>query len=446
MIVRIVFGLILVAMFFLIGSVNQKNSLAEEEAVAAKKAPKAPNVASAEQLIPEKVTLGTDALFTGIPGDGALTLAQIKTWLENSRNHIAIKPALPFGMAGDMKIPKDNPLTRAKIELGRQLFFDKRLSKDGTVSCATCHDPNHGYAADTEFGVGIQNQKGNRNSPTAFNRIFSSKQFWDGRASSLESQAIGPIANPIEMGNTHKACVATVIGIEGYKIQFDAIFPLDGVTIKNIGKAIASFERALITGPAPFDYYKDLLMLEEAYSHLSFSKGTFAGDIEFLRKSKPKLFKEWQERQNRSLEHPISESAKRGYKLFFLAKNQCSECHAWENFTDERYYNLGVGMNSDKPDLGRFLASKRAADQGAFKTPTLRNIAQTAPYMHDGSQKTLEEVIEWYAKGGHPNKYLSNKINKLDLTEQDKKDLVEFMIALTGKLPKVETGRLPIAD
>jgi cytochrome c peroxidase len=139
----------------------------------------------------------------------------------------------------------------------------------------------------------------------------------------------------------------------------------------------------------------------------------------------------------------MSDSAKRGRDLFFSTKSNCSACHVGANFTDELYHNLGVGMASEKPDLGRFDQTKLEKDKGAFKTPTLRNIELNAPYMHDGSQKTLEEVVEWYAKGGHANPYLSDKIKKLELSAQDKTDLVEFMKALTGPLPVVNEGRLP---
>jgi cytochrome c peroxidase len=139
----------------------------------------------------------------------------------------------------------------------------------------------------------------------------------------------------------------------------------------------------------------------------------------------------------------MSDSAKRGRDLFFSAKSNCSACHVGVNFTDELYHNIGVGMDAAKPDLGRFAETKVEKDKGAFKTPTVRNIAQSGPYMHDGSQKTLEEVVEWYAKGGHANPYLSDKIKKLDLTAQDKADLVDFMKSLTGPLPQVETGKLP---
>ncbi len=199
---------------------------------------------------PHQVVLGTADLYRGIPGDRTLSVAQIEQWLANPENHEILEVELPKGLdLGRNQIQgiDETPLTRAKIELGRQLYFDTRLSADGTVSCASCHDPEMGYAKDTQFGVGINGQQGGRNSPVAYNRIVSGKQFWDGRAGSLEEQAVGPIANPIEMGHTHEGCVKSLSDIEGYRIQFEKIFP-DGVTIDNVGKAIASFERAIVTG------------------------------------------------------------------------------------------------------------------------------------------------------------------------------------------------------
>ena len=238
------------------------------------------------------------------------------------------------------------------------------------------------------------------------------------------------------MGNTHENCVKTVAAIAGYQRQFEAVFE-DGVTIDNIGRALATFERAIVTGPAPWDYYQELASFEE----------TFAADIEFLDELKEddeELYKEYMALKKASKEHPISESAIRGGKLFFSDKASCTACHVGVNYADEKYHNLGVGMTAKELDLGRFAETGEDKDRGAFKTPTVRNISQTAPYMHDGSQQTLLEVVEWYAKGGHPNKYLSKDIKKLDLSAQDKKDLVEFMAkGLLGKLPKVEQGRLP---
>ena len=387
---------------------------------------------------PQTVLLGGDELTAGIPGAGQLTVEQINAWLAAVKNHEPLKVELPLGLAagaGQIFIPKDNPLTRAKIELGRQLYFDPRLSADNTISCATCHAPDSGWAKQTRFGVGIGGLTGGRNSPTSYNRILSSLQFWDGRAATLEDQAIGPIANPIEMGYTHDECVAALKKIPGYVVQFEKIFPGEGLTIKTIGKAIASFERTIVTNPSPADFYEPLYAFEKVFKDELADLKSFAAD-------NPDEYAQYVAMKKASDAHPISDSAKRGRELFF-GKANCTACHVGANFTDEKYHNLGVGMDAAKPDLGRYEITKNATDRGAFKTPTIRNVAQTAPYMHDGSQKTLEEVVEWYDKGGHPNPHLSDKMKKLGLTAQEKKDVVEYMRALTGLFPKVATGRLP---
>lgn len=413
----------------------------KKEAAAHAKKEQLPTEKIAEAAKPaaeEEVLLGIDDLTKGIPGDGALTTEQIKKWLDDPKNQAVLKPTLPQGLAmgaGQIAGVDKNPLTRAKIELGRQLYFDGRLSKDGTISCGSCHAPEFGYAKNTQFGIGVGGQQGGRNSPVAYNRIVSSLQFWDGRADSLEAQAVGPIANPIEMSNTHEACVATIKGIDGYRLQFEKVFP-DGVTIDNVGKAIASFERSLVTGTSPWDYY-------EAFKTFSDANKEDLADLAALKKDDPELFAKYESLKKAADEHPISDSAKRGGEIFFGDKGSCTACHVGANFTDEKYHNLGVGMEKPEPDLGRFVITKDEKEKGAFKTPTVRNVELTAPYMHDGSQKTLEEVVEWYDKGGHPNQWLDEKIKPLKLTAEQKADLVAFMKALTGPLPKVETGRLP---
>jgi cytochrome c peroxidase len=381
----------------------------------------------------EKVKLGDPTLTAGIPGSGPLTVDQVKTWLGAPKNHLVLEPELPMGLSAGANLVAGldvNPLTRAKIELGRQLYFDPKLSADGSVSCADCHHPDEGFARHTTFGVGIKGQEGNRNSPASYNRLLSSVQFWDGRALSLEEQAKGPIANPIEMGNTHEKAVADLKKIDAYRLQFEKIFS-DGVTIDNVAKAIASFERVLVSGPSPYDYYDRVRSIEKGVGP----------DLATLEEDDPELFAQWQEAKKVSAAHPISESARRGYDIFFTDRGRCSTCHVGANLSDEKYHNLGVGMEKKDPDLGRFVVTKVEADKGAFKTPTIRNVALTAPYMHDGSQETLEEVVEWYDKGGHPNAHLSDKIVPLKLSEQEKKDLVEFMKACTGPFPKVEPAR-----
>jgi len=390
------------------------------------------SVANADTI---KVKLGTPELTAGIPGDGDLTGAQLDAWLAREDVHQIIEPELPLGLsaaAANISIPKDNPMTKAKIELGRQLYFDTRLSGDNTISCASCHHPDDSFGRKTRFGIGVRDQEGGRNSPVSFNRIVSGPQFWDGRADSLEAQAVGPIANPIEMGNTHENVVKTLKGITGYAKQFEKIFD-DGLNIDNVGKALATFERAIVTAPAPYDYLEFRKQIEENYDE---------EDLADLKEDEPELFERFQVAKKATAN--LSELAVKGRDLFFSEKSNCTACHAGANFADEKYHNLGVGMEAAKPDIGRAEVTKEEKDTGAFKTPTVRNVALTPPYMHDGSQKTLEEVVEWYAKGGHANPHLSDKMKKLELSDVEKQSLVAFMKeALTSELPKVQPGRLP---
>ncbi len=404
---------------------------APSEEKPAEEKPAQPPVEEESSKSSSKVKLGSPELTAGIPGEGPLKIEEIETWINDPRNHETLEVELPLGLAaGASQIQglDKNPLTRAKIELGRQLYFDPRLSVDVTVSCASCHNPDEGFARHTQFGIGVKGQQGGRNSPVSYNRILSGAQFWDGRAASLEDQAVGPIANPIEMGHTHEACVICLGGVPGYKLQFEKIF--GQVDIESVGKALASFERAIVSAPAPFDYYERFRNFEKA------GREEFEDDPEQLAK--------YDEAAAGAKEHPMSDSAKRGRDLFFSEKSNCTACHVGANFTDEKYHNLGVGMDKEKPDIGREDFTGDAKDRGAFKTPTIRNVALSAPYMHDGSQKTLEEVVEWYAKGGHANPNLDAKIKKLDLSDQDKADLVEFMKqGCTSDFPKVERERIP---
>ncbi len=401
-------------------------------------APKEEPAPTETEAATETVTLGTAELTSGIPGEGPLKVTEIQAWLDKPENHVTLNVVLPMGLSAGQSAIKGldkNPLTRAKIELGRQLYFDKRLSADNTISCADCHHPDEGWARHTQFGEGIDGQTGNRNSPVSYNRILSDAQFWDGRAGSLEEQAVGPIANPIEMGNTHEKAVATLKGIEGYVIQFEKIFP-DGITIDNVGKALASFERAVVTNPSPYDYNEAILAMRKAF-------GDELDDLEALKEDDPQLHAKYTAALAEAEKHPMSDSAKRGREIFFTAKGGCTACHVGPNLTDEKYHNLGVGMDAAEPDLGRYAVSNEDVDRGAFKTPTIRNVAQTAPYMHDGSQNTLEEVVAWYDKGGHPNPHLSKDIKALNLTAEEQMDLVEFMNACTGEFTPVVQDRLP---
>jgi cytochrome c peroxidase len=309
---------------------------------------------------------------------------------------------LPLGLKSAPEIPSDNPVTDAKVELGKLLYFDKRISADGTVSCANCHDPAKGWTDRAPVSTGIKGQKGGRSAPTVLNSAYMDVQFWDGRAKTLEDQAKGPIQNPLEMGSTHEGTVKRIAGVKGYAPLFKAVFGDEKVDIDRVAKAIATFERTVLTGNSPYDRWQ-------------------AGDMEAM-----------------------SEAAVRGHALFNnSAKGNCAICHDGFNFSDSDFHNLGVGLRTAKPDLGRFEVTKLEKDKGAFRTPTLRNLADTAPYMHDGSEKTLEAVVAFYNKGGEKNPHLDGRIHPLGLSPEESADLVAFMNALNGDKVEIEAPKLP---
>lgn len=297
--------------------------------------------------------------------------------------------------------PADNPPTPEKIELGKQLYFDPRLSSDNTISCASCHDPKKGWSNGEATAAGVGGQRGGRSAPSILNSAYAKFQFWDGRAASLEQQALGPIANPIEMNLPHDQMVARLNAIEGYRTQFQKIFGSDA-TPDAVAKAIAAFERTVLSGNAPYDRFK-------------------AGDSSAL-----------------------SAQAQAGRALFF-GKANCSSCHSGPSFTDGAFHNVGVGMAVDPPDAGRQAHSKLAGDLGAFKTPTLRDIARSAPYMHDGSLASLEEVVDYYDRGGTPNKYLDEEIFPLKLSAEEKAALVTFLKegVASDNYPDITPPQLP---
>jgi cytochrome c peroxidase len=238
---------------------------------------------------------------------------------------------------------------------------------------------------------------------------------------------VGPIANPIEMGFTHEGVVERLRGIPAYRRQFDKVF--GELTIERVGQAIAAFERVLVTAPSPYDVGEEWRRLQ------SLDADDLADD--------PELARRHAAAKVAAAAQPLSESAARGREIFFGTKGNCSACHVGANLADEKFHNIGIGMDRPEPDPGRFAVSKDTKDTGAFKTPTVRNVALTGPYMHDGSIATLEEVVEWYDKGGHANPFLSEKVKPLKLSAEEKADLVAFMQACTGPTPTVETGRLP---
>lgn len=312
---------------------------------------------------------------------------------------VAETGGVPLGLP-ELGIDLDDPQMQQMVALGEQLYFDPRLSRDQTVSCASCHSPRFGFSDGRPVSIGIHGQKGGRNAPTTINRAWSGPQFWDGRAASLEDQALGPIQNPIEMGFTLEELEERLNAIEGYRNQFQAVFETD-VTAENVGKAIAAFERTLLSGDSDWDRDR-------------------AGD-----------------------ENALSPEAQRGRELFF-GKANCFQCHTPPNFTDEEYHNLGVGTQWPEPDVGRFAVTGEDRDWAAFKTPTLRDVELSAPYMHDGSLRTLDEVVELYNSGGIPNQHLSPHMKPLGLTDQEESDLVAFLRALTGRdRPEMAAPPLP---
>lgn len=286
-------------------------------------------------------------------------------------------------------IPEANGDSGGIVELGRTLYFDPRLSADDTISCSSCHSPDHGFSDNKTVSTGIRGQTGVRNSPTVINRLYGKSQFWDGRAISLEEQAKGPLINPVEMGmKDHNAVVAKLKGIKGYAEWFKRVFGRD-LNIDDLVKAIATFERTIVSDDSNYDRY-------------------ISGD-----------------------QSALNASERRGFEVF-QGKGQCIICHGGDNFTDESFHNLGVGIDKPNPDLGRYSQTRDEQDKGAFKTPTVRDIASTAPYMHDGSEKTLEDVVEFYKRGGTPNPNLDMAMKRLDLDQQESEDLVAFMKSLSG--------------
>ena len=292
----------------------------------------------------------------------------------------ADRPGIPLGLDAYLPVPEDNPLTKEKAALGRELFFETRLSRDGSLSCATCHDPKRAFTDGRPVAIGVFGRKGTRRAPTLINRAYGKAFFWDGRNATLEEQVVQPILNPAEMDLPLDEAVA----------RLQPHYP--GLTTRTLSHALASYVRTILSGDSPFDRY-------------------VAGDREAL-----------------------SEDARLGLRIF-RGKGNCTSCHLGPNLTDERFHNTGVGYSDERfADLGRALVSKLPEDEGAFKTPTLREIARTAPYMHDGTLATLDDVVEEYDRGGKRNPRLDPEIRPLHLTPEEKRALVVFLRALSGRV------------
>ena len=282
-------------------------------------------------------------------------------------------------------------MTPEKVELGKMLYFDTRMSKDGTISCATCHDPKMAWAEHEPTSTGIAHQKGARNSPTVINAAYATSQFWDGRAKTLEDQAVGPVENPIEMGHTMTAVVAHLSTIPDYQERFKKVFGT-GVTKENFAKAIAAFERTVLSGDSPYDRF-------------------VAGD-----------------------QSAMNDAQRRGWELF---RDNCATCHTQPLFSNYRFFNAGVGSEKPTADEGRKKVTGKDSDLGKFRVPALRNVADTAPYFHDGSAAKLEDAVALMAAGGKNNPKLSEmlkSVREANLGAKEQKDIVAFLGALRASI------------
>ncbi len=333
-----------------------------------------------------------------------------------------IDPGVDFvelGSVPDPVGPPDNPITKEKTELGKLLFFDPRLSGSGQVSCASCHEPELGWADGRTVSFGHDRQPGKRNAPTVMNAGFKTFQFWDGRAASLEEQALGPIGNPIEMHGEIDQVAQRISGIPGYQEKFRAAFgePAEGealISPLRIAQAIATFERTVTSGRSRFDAFV------------------------------------------RGRADALSDSALRGLHLF-RTDARCVNCHHGPNFTDNRFHNLGLSHygNPRLEDRGRWLVTKDPKDMGAFKTPTVRNVTRTVPYMHSGLFATLDEVLRLYNVGMFDLRPRKDQLNDplfpkkspllhdLGLNDQDLEDLKAFLQALEEPRVVVRMPELP---
>jgi cytochrome c peroxidase len=296
--------------------------------------------------------------------------------------------------------PAHNVGNPARVALGKTLFFDPRLSGSNWISCASCHNPSRGWSDGLPTGLGHGMQVLKRATPALLNCGFNTTLMWDGRAPSLEEQALGPIANEAEMNQDLPGLVRKLSAIAGYRPLFNAAYPGEGISEKTIGKAIAAYERTILSGESPFDRWR-------------------RGDA-----------------------RAVDASVKRGFTLF-EGKGKCVKCHEGFNFTDNGFHNLGLKSANGEEDVGRFAQRRVKAAYGAFRTPTLRDVELTAPYMHNGIYGTLEEVVEHYDRGGDVTGNLSPNMTPLELTAQEKADLVNFMKSLTGKQMVVTLPQLP---
>ena len=288
--------------------------------------------------------------------------------------------------------PEDNAPTPQRVELGKKLFFDPRLSGDGNMSCATCHSPLLGWSDGLPTAKGVKSMVLDRASPTVINTGFNSLQMWDGRKASLEAQAMGPMEATVEMNMDTQKLFTWLNANAGYRALFNQAYPGKPIDADSLSKAIASFERTVVSNSSPFDQW-------------------VAGKADALTPDQVK-----------------------GFAVFIdPKKGSCSSCHSGPNFTDNSFHNLGLAsFGKENPDMGRYAQKPVASMKGAFKTPTVREAANTAPYFHDGSAKTLEDLVELYVKGGVVTSNLSRNMKPLTLSKDEVGQLVSFMNALSS--------------
>lgn len=311
-------------------------------------------------------------------------------------------PSQPVAVAevvdwGAIPAPKDNPVTQAKVELGFRLWFEPRLSGNNRMSCATCHSSIHGFSNDDVNAVGVNGQHGTRNVPTVYDAANGGSFFWDGRAASLEAQSVGPIQNPIEMASTLDAAVSKLQAVTYYPRKFQDTFGT-GVDARGIAMALASFERALRVRQTPYQRY-------------------LAGDKDAL-----------------------TAQQQQGLAIFASPRGRCVACHNGPTLTDGGFHNVGIDRGTDH---GRSAVTGRDADEGAFKTPTLVNVAQSGPYMHDGSLKTLADVVAYYNRGGNDTVNQDPRVRPMGLSADEQAALVAFLQANTAPDNLKELGQLP---
>ena len=341
--------------------------------------------------------MSSGSSLVGVAVAALLALAGLGIYHSSAMPDIGASAKAAYQRPASIPFPADDPYSGAKTELGRTLFFDPRVSGAGNIACATCHNPGLAWGDGLTIAIGAGGRQLERRSPTLLNLAWGTPLMWDGRFEDLEHQAAGPVVAPGEMNQTMPKLVAKLGALPGYRRLFDSAFPNEGISEKTITQAIATFERGIVSGRAPFDRWIE-------------------GD-----------------------ESAISESAERGFMLF-NGKGRCAQCHSGWRFTDDSFHDIGL----PDQDLGRGrIRSKVPLLQHAFKTPGLRNVAERAPYMHDGSVPTLIAVMRHYNDGFVSRPSLSPEIKPLHLSDAEMDDLVRFMLALTSKDAPVAIPALP---